>query len=189
MHSKMRPAFRLLAAVRQATPTPRTLVPNAPTGLTGLRTHPSPRSTLIYLYSNILSKLEQMPEHSVYRQATTAITKQRLAIVEAVKPEGYDSWSSRMTHELHDLVDQMTDAQKSQLLQYDGKTFVKTTMWKRPRDDRDIEWDGEVLWSAIEGPRNESTIDKDLEALGAKEELQAEVSPHVEEEPLLSVEQ
>jgi NADH dehydrogenase (ubiquinone) 1 alpha subcomplex subunit 5 len=185
----MRPAFRLFAAVRQSAPAPRTLVPNSPTGLTGLRTHPSPRSTLIYLYSNILHKVEQMPEHSVYRQATTALTKQRLAIVEAVKPPGYDAWSGRMTHELQELIEKMTEEERKELLQYDGKTFVKATMWKRPRDDREVEWDGEVMWSAIEGPRNEATAEKDMLAIDKKAELQKDISPSVEEEPLLSVEQ
>jgi NADH dehydrogenase (ubiquinone) 1 alpha subcomplex subunit 5 len=130
-----------------------------------------------------------MPEHSVYRQATSALTKKRLAIIEAVKPAGHDAWAARMTHELHELTNEMTEEEKSQLLQYGGKTFVKATMWKRPRDDREVEWDGEVLWSAMEGPRNEATVDKDMKNLEHKDEIQKSISPSVEQEPLLSVEQ
>lgn len=88
----MRAASRLLAAVRQA----QYLEPGAPTGLTGLFTHATPRSTLIYLYSSTLDKLKEVPESSVYRQATEALTKHRLAIVEAAKPAGYNAWKEQL---------------------------------------------------------------------------------------------
>ncbi|KAL2368363.1 hypothetical protein RJ035_002649 [Blastomyces gilchristii] len=84
----MRSSLRLLANVKSA----RYLQPHAPTGLTGLTTHPRPRQALLILYTNTLNKLQNIPESSVYRQATEALTKHRLKIVESTKPPGYDKW-------------------------------------------------------------------------------------------------
>lgn len=89
----MRSTSRLLATVKSAS---KYLEPNTPTGLTGLSTHPSPRPALIYTYKQTLKKLNQLPSSSVYRKSTEALTKQRLAIIESTKPEGYDAWLSRV---------------------------------------------------------------------------------------------
>uniref|UniRef100_A0A093XS61 NADH-ubiquinone oxidoreductase 29.9 kDa subunit, mitochondrial n=1 Tax=Talaromyces marneffei PM1 TaxID=1077442 RepID=A0A093XS61_TALMA len=88
----MRPALRLLANVKPA----RYLEPFAPTGLTGLVTHPSPRPTLIFLYTQTLEKLKQFPESSAYRQSVEALTRHRLQIVESAKPPGFDEWLQRV---------------------------------------------------------------------------------------------
>lgn len=88
----MRPALRLFANVKAA----RYLEPFAPTGLTGLVTHPSPRSTLIFLYTQTLEKLKQFPESSAYRQSVEALTRHRLQIVESSKPPGFDEWLQRV---------------------------------------------------------------------------------------------
>ena len=87
----MRVTLRLLAEVKAG----RYLRPGHPTGLTGLFNHPSPRSTLIYLYGSTLQKLEALPEHSVYRQSAEAITKHRMQIIKSIKPQGYDEWAQR----------------------------------------------------------------------------------------------
>src|SRR5947207_15659502 len=86
----MRATSRLLANVKSS----RFLEPNTPTGLTGLWTHPSPRPTLIFVYSTILDKLKALPEMSVYRKSTESLTKRRLEIVRSVKPPGYDEWAA-----------------------------------------------------------------------------------------------
>lgn len=91
--SKMRSSTRLYATVKSAT---RYLEANTPTGLTGLSTHPTPRPTLLLTYNQTLEKLKQIPANSVYRQSCEALTKQRLAIVEATKPPGYDEWLARV---------------------------------------------------------------------------------------------
>ena len=96
-YNKMRTTSRLLASVRSAS---KYLEPNTPTGLTGLSTHPSPRPALIYTYKQTLKKLNQLPSSSVYRQSTEALTKQRLAIIEATKPEGYDAWLGRVRKQI-----------------------------------------------------------------------------------------
>jgi NADH dehydrogenase (ubiquinone) 1 alpha subcomplex subunit 5 len=88
----MRPATRLFAAVQKA----KYLEPGAPTGLAGLLTHASPRSTLLYVYTNTLEKLKFFPEHSVYRQSTEALTRHRLSVIESVKPAGLEEWQARV---------------------------------------------------------------------------------------------
>lgn len=60
----------------------RILLTNAKTGITGLAAVPNPRPVLIEVYKSTLSALNDLPAHSVYRQATSALTKQRLEIVE-----------------------------------------------------------------------------------------------------------
>ncbi|OQE31540.1 hypothetical protein PENSTE_c001G03275 [Penicillium steckii] len=87
----MRSALRLLANVK-----PRYLEAFAPTGLTGLVTHPNPRPTLIYLYYQTLQKLQAFPETSAYRQAAEATTRHRLKIVESKIPPGFEAWKERV---------------------------------------------------------------------------------------------
>ncbi|PNS14648.1 hypothetical protein CAC42_1670 [Sphaceloma murrayae] len=86
-------ATGLLRAVARSS---QHLEAGAPTGLTGLLTHASPRSSLIFTYNHTLAKLKQLPESSVYRQSTEALTKHRLSIIEAVKPEGLSEWQGRV---------------------------------------------------------------------------------------------
>lgn len=92
----MRNTLRLLAVVKPG----RYLEAGNPTGLTGLFTHPSPRSTLICLYGATLDKLKSFPEHSVYRQSTEALTNHRMKIIESIKPEGYDEWAKKAAEKI-----------------------------------------------------------------------------------------
>ena len=92
----MKNTLRLLAAVKPG----RYLEAGNPTGLTGLFTHPAPRSTLLYLYGATLDKLKAFPDHSVYRQSTEALTKHRMNIIESIKPEGYDEWAKKAAEKL-----------------------------------------------------------------------------------------
>lgn len=55
----------------------------ASTGLAGIPVHPNPRPHLIQTYGQTLTALSRLPAHSVYRQATEAVTQRRLAICEA----------------------------------------------------------------------------------------------------------
>ncbi|KAF9583289.1 hypothetical protein BGW38_009819 [Lunasporangiospora selenospora] len=55
------------------------------TGIYGLPVHPNPRPQLISLYKDTLKTLDQIPEHAVYRQATAALTKHRLSVVEGTE--------------------------------------------------------------------------------------------------------
>lgn len=54
-------------------------------GITGLAPVQFPRPILLEKYNATLSVLSQMPTSSVYRKATEALTKQRIAIVEGTE--------------------------------------------------------------------------------------------------------
>ena len=145
----MRPTSRLLAAVSK---TARYLEPNSPTGLTGLLNHPAPRSALIYLYSSTLDALKPLPPISVYRTSTEALTRHRLAIVESIRPAGYEEWSARGKKLLEEHPDAfMTPAEglphyggKHVKSVRDGKVFITTRLQEEP-DERLEEWDGEKI--------------------------------------------
>ncbi|KAH8691301.1 putative NADH-ubiquinone oxidoreductase 299 kDa subunit [Talaromyces proteolyticus] len=137
----MRSGLRLLANVKPA----RYLEPLAPTGLTGLLTHPSPRSTLIFLYSRTLEKLKTLPESSVYRQSTEALTRHRLQIIESAKPPGFDAWLERVKKVIAENPGQF---QKARLP--DG-TFAGLQRDDSHAGRRAHEWDG-IVGPMTEGP-------------------------------------
>ncbi|OTA94449.1 hypothetical protein M434DRAFT_394715 [Hypoxylon sp. CO27-5] len=153
----MRRTLRLFAAVKPA----RYLEPGTPTGLTGLYTHSSPRSTLLYLYTRTLEKLQQFPESSLYRQSVEALTKHRLSAIEAVEPPGYAEWAAkaRKIAEANPRQFQVTTSPEADrpsaraaILQMEsgGRLFVHRAD-PEPKDERVEEWDGEK----DEGPGTE----------------------------------
>lgn len=141
----MRAAARLLASVRSG----KFLEAGAPTGLTGLVTHPSPRSTLLYHYNATLDKLKQIPESSVYRQSTEALTRHRLKIIEEATPAGWDEWQERIQMQISE------DPEAFQFVQTSGGTNIIA-----PKDQdidtrlKDAEWDGEIMGNFPEGIRS-----------------------------------
>ncbi|CAJ2512184.1 Uu.00g051990.m01.CDS01 [Anthostomella pinea] len=148
----MRRTLRLFASVK-----PRYLEPGNPTGLTGLYTHSSPRSSLLYLYSRTLTKLQQFPESSLYRQSIEALTKHRQAIVEAAEPPGYKEWAERARKVLKENPAQFDIVSGSKMdgagaiqVESDGDLFVHRAN-PQPKDVREEEWDGE----RDDGPGNE----------------------------------
>ncbi|KAK5012947.1 ETC complex I subunit conserved region-domain-containing protein [Cryomyces antarcticus] len=146
----MRASLRLLASVKPV----KYLEAGAPTGLTGLFTHPTPRSALIYLYSSTLDKLKRLPEHSAYRTATEALTKQRLSIIEAVKPDGYEEWQKRINEQVAENPEAFSTYGIGVKHEHSGRQFV-TTRAESGADEREEEWDGEVIEApALEGPRS-----------------------------------
>lgn len=142
-HAIMRSTLRLLANVK-----PRYLEPFAPTGLTGLATHPSPRPTLIYLYTTTLQKLSKFPESSAYRQSVEALTRHRLQIVESQKPPGFEQWLERVKKTVGAQPERFAQLQRS-----DG-TFAYVGSQQPDGSDnvRGEEWDGEGRSAATEGP-------------------------------------
>ena len=96
----MRYTSQLFAAVKPVRS--NVLEAGTPTGLTGLRTHRAPRSTLIYLYSATLDKLQRLPDSSVYRQSTENLTRHRLKLIDATKPEGLDDWQARLQRQVEE---------------------------------------------------------------------------------------
>jgi NADH dehydrogenase (ubiquinone) 1 alpha subcomplex subunit 5 len=152
---KMRGTLRLLASVKPV----RFLEPGAPTGLTGLFANPSPRATLLYLYSSTLDRLRAVPESSLYRQSVEAVTKHRMSLVQSVKPAGYDEWLAKAQailekHPEHfkETAHKTADGSLAAGLERGGKFFV---MRRAPpdMDSRYNEWDGEE----DEGPEKEGS--------------------------------
>ncbi|KAI0117285.1 ETC complex I subunit conserved region-domain-containing protein [Daldinia grandis] len=152
----MRRTLRLFAAVKPA----RYLEAGTPTGLTGLFTHSSPRSTLLYLYTRTLEKLQDVPESSLYRQSVEALTKHRLAIVEAAEPPGHAEWAAR-AHKMAEAnpalfkvstagANQSSEGSLALQVKSGGKLFVHRSE-PALRDDRQEEWNGE----RDEGPGSE----------------------------------
>jgi NADH dehydrogenase (ubiquinone) 1 alpha subcomplex subunit 5 len=188
----MRRTSRLLAAVKPA----RYLEAGTPTGLTGLFTHAAPRSTLIYIYSSTLDKLKQLPESSIYRQSTEALTKHRLNIVNSVVPAGFEEWSAKAKKiiaehpEVFNTPEGGVDYEKGRHLKetFDGRSFV-TTKLDMDIDDIEDEWDGEEDHGPeLEGTR--STRDrKGQSVLGMKRPGEDEKQVKWDPEPPLSAEQ
>ncbi|KAI9783165.1 MAG: hypothetical protein M1816_001487 [Peltula sp. TS41687] len=198
----MRVFSRLLANVK---PAARYLEPGTATGLTGLFTHPTPRSTLLYLYYSTLDKLKELPESSVYRQSTEALTKHRLKIVEGIKPDGHDAWldRSRKDVEKHPEIfddkrptgaeegqqQQQREQQQPSAVVRGGHTFVAVEM-----DDPDpstVEWDGEPdVGSVAEGTRTEEERGQDMAILlGQGPQQRVERQVDWEPEPQLDADQ
>ena len=145
----MRATIRMLASVKPA----RYLEAGNPTGLTGLLTHPAPRSALIYLYSSTLDKLKAFPESSVYRQSVEALTRHRLKVVESFKPEGYDAWAKRAQENIDANPKAFATSSGSRKSIHDGRSFVTTQYSFEDPDDREEEWNGEEMRTIREGPR------------------------------------
>lgn len=132
--------MRLLASVKPE----RFLEAGNPTGLTGLFTHSSPRPTLLYLYSATLEKLKAIPEHSVYRQSTEALTKYRYNIVDSFKPPGYDEWRKRAEEKALKYKNILSDPnQYPHRVEIIGESVYVVTEHDDEKDVRSIEWDGE----------------------------------------------
>lgn len=141
----MRAASRLLASVKPG----QFLEAGTPTGLTGLLTHPSPRSALLYNYHSTLDKLKAIPESSVYRQSTEALTKHRLQIIEQSKPKGWDEWQEKVKLQLSD------DASAFDVVNTSaGPTIILPKDSKVDFRARRAEWNGEVQQPFPEGIRS-----------------------------------
>ena len=138
----MRSTLRLLANVKSA----KYLEPFAPTGLTGLHTHPSPRPTLIYLYTSVLQRLSAFPESSVYRQSTEALTRQRLQIVESTKPPGFDAWLERARKTV------AAEPERFATVRREDGSYAARQHDDRSENPRRLEWDGEGVEPPSEGP-------------------------------------
>lgn len=175
----MRATLRLLANVKPA----RYLEPFTPTGLTGLTTHPSPRPTLIYLYTTTLDKLKALPESSVYRQSTEALTRHRLKIVEASKPPGFEAWLQRVKTAIAEDPERFKSA-----LRPDGTYAAFQQEDKVTQSEEEL--DGEVVTRQTEGPY---LTEAEMEAREKQitTEIQKGVEPkfHWEAEPALEAAQ
>lgn len=153
----MRRTLRLLAGVKPG----RYLTPGNPTGLTGLYTHSSPRSSLIYLYSKTLDNLAEFPESSVYRQSIEALTKHRLSIIREAVPPGYDEWAANAAKVIEENPGEFEvkpsttlDGVHASTVTADGNVFLLRSD-PTDEDPREIEWDGEAPERGNQGLRAE----------------------------------
>lgn len=148
--ASMWPTARLFARYLEA---------GQPTGLTGLWTHSTPRSTLIYLYGSTLSKLQALPEASMYRQSVEAVTKHRLSLVEQFVPPGHAEWSVKAKELIASNPGQFRvasgrlDGSEARTVKMGDKLFVVGRKHAAV-DERVEEWDGEADEGAeLEGAR------------------------------------
>ncbi|KAI9371342.1 ETC complex I subunit conserved region-domain-containing protein [Aspergillus egyptiacus] len=183
----MRSTLRLLANVKPA----RYLEPFAPTGLTGLTTHPSPRPTLIYLYRATLDKLKAFPESSVYRQSAENLTRHRLQIVESAKPPGFDAWLERVKKAV------AADPERFASLRLPDGTYVGAQQADNSDNPRGEEWDGEKIEPTTEGPtrtpeeqaRWEKLIEESTSTASPSESDFSTKEMKLENEPALTADQ
>lgn len=175
----------MLASVQRST---QFLEPGAPTGLTGLITHASPRSTLLYTYHSTLEKLKHLPEHSVYRQSTEALTKHRMAILESIKPAGLSEWQQRVNN----LVENFPQAFRKVPIQGATGSQEFNIVWKdyalkqmKATKDPNDSFVGE---SQLEGPGTEAEKAGQA-AMGRDLAAEAAAIPQIESEPALTAEQ
>lgn len=181
----MRPTFRALARYLEA---------GTPTGLTGLWTHATPRSTLLYLYGSTLNKLKALPETSMYRQSVEAVTKHRLSIVEQVVPAGHAEWAARAKELIAKNPNQFKvagdriDGSGSRIVTLGDQVFVIGTRHEAG-DVRSEEWDGEVdEGGELEGARTPAER-ADQAAWAEREPLQQGEQSEWVEEPQLTADQ
>ncbi|KAL4880833.1 ETC complex I subunit conserved region-domain-containing protein [Aspergillus karnatakaensis] len=182
----MRSTLRLLASVKPA----RYLEPFAPTGLTGLSTHPSPRPTLIYLYRATLEKLKSFPESSAYRQSTEALTRHRLQIVESTKPPGFEAWLERVKKTV------AADPERYASLRQSDGSYIGVQRADGSDNPRGEEWDGEKFEIAQQGARSpeeqarwEKMVQESLEELKEnKREMKWENEPALEADQVSEIE-
>ena len=183
--ASMRPTLRMLA---------RYLEPGTPTGLTGLWTHSTPRSTLLYLYGSTLQKLQAIPETSLYRQSVEAVTKHRLALVEQTTPPGYEEWSARARELVKQNPEQFrvnsgrVDGSEARTVKLGDRVFVVGSRHEAG-DVRTEEWDGEAdEGGELEGIRTPEER-KDQFNYGDRKPLDNHQQVEWEDEPQLTAEQ
>ena len=187
----MRRTLRQLAAVKPA----RYLEAGTPTGLAGLLTHASPRSSLIYLYSSTLSKLSKFPESSLYRQSTEAVTNHRLNIVKSVLPEGIEKYREYVKAFVEKNPDVMTKGREElaaegieyQGQRFEGEEFLVTTVGEE-YDEIETEWDGEEQKVELEGTRTAAER-KGQGSIGDKRRPSGDGPVKLDPEPPLTVDQ
>ncbi|KAI5466561.1 ETC complex I subunit conserved region-domain-containing protein [Mariannaea sp. PMI_226] len=181
----MRPTARVFARYLEA---------GTPTGLTGLWTHGTPRSTLLYLYGTTLSKLQAIPETSMYRQSVEAITKHRMGLVEQMVPPGYEEWSVKAKELVSKNASQFRvasgrlDGSEARTVKLGDKIFVVGRKHEQG-DIRIEEWDGEAdEGGELEGPR---TLEerKDQVLWAERKPLEDHEQVEWEDEPQLTAEQ
>ncbi|KAH6607891.1 hypothetical protein Trco_004204 [Trichoderma cornu-damae] len=174
----MRPTFRALASY---------LEPGTPTGLTGLWTHKTPRSALLYLYSTTLHRLQSIPETSLYRQSVEATTNHRMKLVEKIVPPGYEEWAVKVKEQMRknphqfEAASDRVDGSGARTFKLGNRIFVVGNEHEAG-DIRLEEWNGES-----EVGRNDQSIEPEQNLNDEKLEWQDE--PQLTAEQIRELEQ
>ena len=183
--ASMRPTARVFARYLEA---------GTPTGLTGLWTHATPRSTLLYLYGTTLSKLQTIPDTSMYRQSVEAVTKHRMGLVEQFIPPGYDEWAVKAKELVKNNQAQFRvasgrlDGSEARTVKLGDKVFIVGRKHE-PGDIRAEEWDGEENEGAeLEGIRTAEER-KDQVVWAEHKPLEDHEQVEWEDEPQLTADQ
>ncbi len=131
----------------------------------------------------------------MYRQSTEALTKHRMALVEATKPPGYEEWAARTAKRIADDPEKFSAVSSSRVdgshtwqVDRDGKKFL--IRHQPPEVDmREQEWDGEINEGPeLEGPRGEEER-RDQVLLATRKPLENDGHVEWEDEPLLTADQ
>ncbi|MCJ1429589.1 hypothetical protein MMC29_007504 [Sticta canariensis] len=183
----MRATMRMLANIKPE----RFLEAGNPTGLTGLFTHPSPRSTLLYLYSSTLEKLKAIPEYSVYRQSTEALAKHRYNAVDSIKPPGYEEWAKRAKEKVWKYRSVLMDQnQGPHRIDTVGESVYVVTEGPGEIDERVIERDGQDQTPSGSGS-NAGTVNQSSQRRGYRSDIDEtnwEPEPPLEASQILELE-
>ncbi|KAI0033157.1 NADH2 dehydrogenase [Vararia minispora EC-137] len=89
------------------------------TGIVGLKVHPNPLPELTKVYEDTLTLLAKLPDYSVYRQGTEALTRHKLSVVQKANgdiaevekglDEGQIEESLMIANDEFELVDKMAE--------------------------------------------------------------------------------
>lgn len=104
------------------------------TNIAGIDVHPAPLSALQKTYDSTLSILKTLPEDSVYRQATTAVTQHRLSILQSIQSreakEGRPADSEDAISAFEEQIDEGLAEEVLNQAQHEMKLAAKMLDWK-----------------------------------------------------------
>jgi NADH dehydrogenase (ubiquinone) 1 alpha subcomplex subunit 5 len=95
-----------------------------------------------------LSRLQNIPESSLYRQSVEAVTKHRMSLVEAQTPPGYDEWAVKAKQLVGKSSEQFRvnsgriDGSEARTVKLGDRVFI-IGQRHQAGDIRHEEWDGE----------------------------------------------
>ncbi|CAO1627975.1 unnamed protein product [Parajaminaea phylloscopi] len=104
------------------------------TNITGVDVHPSPLSALKETYQSTLKVLAALPEESVYRNATSAVTNHRLGLVDQIMSseakQGRGANSEEAIAAFEEQVDQGLAEEVLDQAKHELKLAAKMVEWK-----------------------------------------------------------
>lgn len=106
----------------------------ASTHITGVPVHPAPLAALEKVYDSTLSLLNTLPQESVYRNATSAVTEYRLAVIKQIKDQekaqGRNADNEEAIAKFEDKVDQGLVEEVLSQAEHEQKLVAKMLEWQ-----------------------------------------------------------